>query len=197
MIENLSNDGNTNRLKRHSCDSKQTEDGMIVSSVDKNSLKSAAVNFIAKDLRPYSAVQDEGLRDLCIASMRFGQKNIRAQPKDLVKALPTRNTVKDAISSKANAIQKSISVILRKAINSGGIAATTDTWTDDYRHISYICVVAHTALFENQEIVYRRFVLSTSEISEIVKTGNNQIITFIIIKFILKRHFFYLKVMIH
>lgn len=103
--------------------------------------------------------------------MQFGQRNRRADRNDLIKALPSRNTVTAAVAVMANETRAHIAELLKRAIKSGGIGATTDTWTDDHRHTTYISVVAHIALKETDRIVYHRFVLSTSEITEMIKTG--------------------------
>lgn len=103
--------------------------------------------------------------------MEFGQRNRRAKRKDLIKALPSRNTVTSAVGKLAHESRSHISGLLKRAILSGGIGCTTDTWTDDYRHTTYISVVAHISLKEDKEIVYHRFVLATSEVAEMIKTG--------------------------
>lgn len=176
VIDNLCIDGNTNRLIRHVCfENMQCETGeskqMIISKEDKEKLKLASVHFISKDLRPYYAIQCEGLLDLCYACMQFGQRYRKAQRDDLIKALPTRNTVKDTVTAMADKKRTLIAELMKRAIVSGGIAATTDTWTDDYRHITYICVVAHICIKENDLVSYHRIVLNTSEISDFVKSG--------------------------
>lgn len=162
------------QLNRHLCNAKLTEclsTKLVLAKVDREKLKMASVNFIVKDLRPYFAIQCEGLLDLCNACMEFGQKYRRASRDDLVQTLPTRNTVKDAVTREAGLVRKTIGDLLRRAIVSGGIAATTDTWTDDYQHTTYIAVVAHISVRENNDVTYHRFVLSTSEVTELVKTG--------------------------
>lgn len=103
--------------------------------------------------------------------MEIGQQYRRASRDDFDKLMPSRNTVKDAVASIATTAREDIAKQLKRAMNDGGIAATTDTWTDDYRHITYICVVAHIAVVEKDKIVYRCYVLNTSEIDEINKTG--------------------------
>lgn len=100
------------------------------------------------------AIQGEGLLDLCYAVMKFGQKHRKATRKDLEEALPTRNTVKATTTSIASEKREAITKIIKKAIVAGGIAATTDTWTDNYHHTTYICVVAHICVYENNGITY-------------------------------------------
>lgn len=73
------------------------------------------------------------------------------------------------------------------ARDNGGIAATSDTWTDGFKHLTYICVVAHINIVEADGIKYHRIVLNTSEITELVKSsgvivGTNKKINFIVRK---------------
>lgn len=169
-------DGNTNRLLRHVCYEKNNESEknngkIIVRKSDKESLKVAAAKFVSKDLRPFIAIEGEGLQDLCFASMQFGQQNRKATRDDLISAMPTRNTVKNAIAEIADTKRKQIRHSLRRAIETGGIAATCDNWTDDYRHQTYMTIVAHICIYEEGKATYQQFVLSTREITDIIKTG--------------------------
>lgn len=131
------------------------------------------INFglIISSCRPYSAIDCAGLKDLCIACMTFGQNNKNAKPADLLQALPTRNTVKAAVHMIADENRKHISKLMKSAVLSGGLAATTDCWTDDYRKRKYICVVVHISLNNDDQIKFHKFVLSTSEVTAVVKSG--------------------------
>lgn len=136
-------------------------------------MKLGAAKFVSKDLRPYFSVGCTGLLDLCMACMQCGQLYRKATRHDLERAMPSRNTVRSAVHQIAKAQRKKISLLITKAIETSGVAATTDTLTDDYRKSTYISVVAHLSIDENQTLQYNRFVLSCSEITELVKTGTN------------------------
>lgn len=171
------NDGNTNRLLRHICyeidanNNSETAKTLLITKSDRENLKMASAKFVSKDLRPYYAVECKGLLDLCYSCVKFGQKYRKASEADFLAAMPSRNTVRSAVTEMANVNRKKIAHLIKSGINSGGVAASTDTWTDDYRHATYINVVAHLCIHENNEIKYYRFILSTSEITEIVKKG--------------------------
>lgn len=147
----------------------------------KKKLKYAAASFVAKDLRPIWAPTCEGALDMCVASMQFGQTYPQASVNDFLNAMPCRNTVRSTVNEIAKNTREKISVLIRKAIETGGVSATTDTWTDDYRKATYIAVVAHLTIHnkENPEISRHRFVLSTSEITELVKSGSTEFKSFI------------------
>lgn len=75
IVYNSANDGNTMVFLRHSCvvATKMNKTKPLVSKKDKDNLNLAAAKFICKDLRPYLAIECEGLIDLCEAVMKFGQ----------------------------------------------------------------------------------------------------------------------------
>lgn len=172
--------GNTTGLLRHTC--QKTVDGqkkLIVRGDIKKQIKSAAANFVAKDLRPYSAVEGEGLFDLCAASMKFGQIYKKATDADLRDVLPSRNTVKSTLTQTANQIKAKIRDILAEAKQIGGFAITSDCWTDRYRRQTYICLVAHCNLITDKGIERHRYTLYVNEIKEAVKSKE------VIVKYIL------------
>lgn len=86
-------DGNTTVFNRHSCDTidhlkdnksnikdnSKNNKSKEFSVEEKNSLKMACADFVSKDLRPYLAVEGEGLLELCGACMEFGQRNRKVQ----------------------------------------------------------------------------------------------------------------------
>lgn len=150
---------------------KQPTTKSIVSQEDKERLKLAAAKFVIKDIRPYIAVQGNGLLDLCFACVEFGKKYRKATHEDLVTSMPSRNTVRNTVTEIAERSRKDISKLFKKAIATGGIGATTDTWSDDFMKRTYISVVAHVATYENEVLEYHRFVLCTSEVTEWIKTG--------------------------
>lgn len=105
--------------------------------------------------------------------MQFGQRNPKTTREDLMEAIPSRNTVKDAVSEIADSKRKIVTNILKRAITAGtgGVAVTTDLWTDDFRHESYMTVVAHVCTWQNNEIDFKEYILSTREVTETIKTG--------------------------
>lgn len=144
---------------------------MMVNKSDKERLKQAASKFVAKDLRPYSVIEGIGLLDLCYECFEFGKKYRRATQKDFMETMPSRNTVKAKITEMAGKTREHIGTLMKRAIETGGISATTDTWTDDYKKLTYISVIAHMCVYDNGRLQYHRFTLATTEITEMVKAG--------------------------
>lgn len=163
---------NTNIMIRHKCDAQKSIKKVNILPIDVSRLKFAAAKFVAKDIRPIWAPTCEGLLDLCVTCMEFGQTYPKAIRSDLLRVMPSRNTVRNEVNEIAASNREKIGVLLRKALETGGISASTDCWQDNYRKISYLAVVAHLTIDDNGISRYR-FVLSTSEITEMRKTGNN------------------------
>lgn len=178
VVYNAANEGNTNKLLRHVCfgdiniPNTSKKKNLIISEAEKEVLKRASALFVAKDIRPAGAIEGEGLFELCCTCMEFGQRNRKATRNDLSNAFPSRNTVTSTVGKIATDCRRKTAAFIQRAIAKGGVAATTDCWTDDYRHITYISVVAHLSIRKNDDITYHRFVLSTNEISELIKTGS-------------------------
>lgn len=163
---------NTNSIIRHKCQNDDCKNPLNIAPEMKLKLKMGAACFVAKDLRPYKAIECAGLLDLCTACMEFGQKYRKATRKDIEYAMPSRNTVKNTVSEIAKSNRNKIEILLKRAIETGGVAATTDCWQDDYRKRHYICVVVHLTIENIDKKLERyRFVLATKEVPELSKTG--------------------------
>lgn len=167
--------GNTTQFNRHICfvttgtgtDKKVRQ---LIRPQAKEGFKISAANFAAKDLVPYKAIEGEGLFDLLVSTMKFGQQHSKATPEDLRKALPTRNTVRSHLEKEASLTKDKMKKFMHDAKEVGGFAVTSDSWTDNYRGISYICLVAHCNTIGPKGIQQHRFTLYVSEITELVKT---------------------------
>lgn len=182
VIHSASTDGNTNAFHRHECRDSDEEMGakkkkkktsskpILITNDDKAALKLATAKLICKDLRPYHVIDCPGTFDLCSAAMNFGQKHPTATDDDLKRALPTRNTAKAAIAEVANTVREKIRKILEKSKEHGGFAATTDNWTDNHMHNTYMCVVVHVKIATELEIKKYSFVIHTNIITDLVKS---------------------------
>lgn len=146
----------------------------------KQNFKISAVNFVAKDLRPYSAIEGSVLRELCVASMKFGKIYKKATEADLRDVLPIRNTVRADMTKSAKQIKNDIRKTLAGALKIGGFAITSDCWTDNYKRLTYICLVAHCNVITDKGIERHRYTLHVNQITELVKSKE------VIIKYILE-----------
>lgn len=174
--------GNTSLFVRHSCisDENGVKQKMIIRPETKKEFKDAAADFVAIDLRPAFAVHGKGLLKLLDCAMKFGQNYRKATLDDLRHVMPSRNCVTAHLEEKANDIKAKIKSILQGAKEVGSFAVTSDTWTDNHRRLTYICLVAHCNIITENGIEKHRFTLYVDQITELIKTKE------VIVKYILK-----------
>ena len=99
-----------------------------------------AVELVAKDMRPFSVLDGNGMKAFsqCLinAGAMYGQV-------DCSEILPSRNTLSKALRETAvSEREKLISLVIKAIEDNGGVATTTDLWTDNHIRQSYIsCTV--------------------------------------------------------
>lgn len=87
---------------------------------DLKQMREAAAKFVIRDLRPYAAIEGEGLLDLMYSAVELGRKYPRMTKSDLKRARPTRNTLKPYVHGIADEGKKLISRKIRHAIDTTG-----------------------------------------------------------------------------
>lgn len=117
----------------------------ILSPQHRTLMMNGCIDFIVADLRPLNAIEGDGLRSLLSS---FSIVHASHQSLDLEEVsyfLPHRNTVQHHIGQRANKIRNKIKSELQFVFGpygSGG-AIALDLWTDSYRQISYLGMIAH------------------------------------------------------
>lgn len=104
---------------------------LIIRPETKVASKDAASNFIAKDLRPYLAIEGNGLFELLTVAMKFGQSYRKATEDDLREVIPSRNTVRAHLEQLASQIKIKMKIILQNAKEVGGIATFATKFVDE------------------------------------------------------------------
>lgn len=174
VIYNKCNDGNTMAFNRHCCFDKSKEGTnrrrLLISKTEKQELIAATTSFVVKDCRPFKAIEGEGLKDLCIAAMQFGQKHTKATPENLMENWPSRYVVVQHTGMIASKVEKDIRIVMEMAKVQSGFGATTDCWADKYQKRSYMSITIHATLMEANQIKNYRFIISMQCITELVKT---------------------------
>lgn len=117
----------------------------LLSAKHRKIMLNGCTDFIVSDLRPMYALEGEGLRSLLSS---FSTVHMAYQPVDLENAsyfLPSRHTVGRNIGVVAKKIKDHIKEELRAVFARGGAGGSIslDIWTDEHRHLSYMCVIAH------------------------------------------------------
>lgn len=96
------------------------------------------VKFIAKDLRPFNAIDGERFVNLMKAMIYIVQKYPFISEENIRQILPCRKSAKNYVNEYADNMKHIIANSLKKAIsNPGGFSCTADMWSDDYVYNSY------------------------------------------------------------
>lgn len=117
---------------------------VTISSTDKQCLIESAVKFVSKDLRPFAAVEGEGLQDFARSLWNMGSKYGCVTKEEISNVIPCRSTVSNQVRKIANTKKIQMSSILSKiCTDSPFVAVTCDVWQDNYRRISYLGATIH------------------------------------------------------
>lgn len=140
------------------------------SDIDK--VRNAAMQFVVKDIRPFYAVEGEGLRCLCKTMILLGRKYPQMSDADIESLIPHRTVIRERVDDKAEEIQQTIKANFRKALKyPDGFSCTTDLWTDDFKQISYMCLTAHINILEDEVIRHKKYIFHLDSIDALSKTG--------------------------
>lgn len=112
---------------------------------------SAASLYCARDIRPYSAVEGSGFRQLIQTAISIGSKygNLCAE-----EILPSRTTVasychQTAQEGRTKLVEKINDFIAQHGL----IGVTTDMWTEAYKKKNFVSVTVH--MLEEQRLLSR------------------------------------------
>lgn len=174
------NGGTTSSLQRHKCGSKTKQrriDDFLdtknqkISKTDSLKLRDAVTKFIVKDLRPFKAMEGDGLYALLQAMVSLGATYPWLGNKDIHNIIPSKKTVHNSVVNKAEEAKIMITKAMRESLDyPGGFSCTTDIWTDNLKHRAYLCITLHSNRFVNGNVVSERFVISLNELACIQKT---------------------------
>jgi len=125
--------------------------------VARDQLRNAIVQFIAKDIRPFSVVHGDGFlaysQTLVNLTATHGKFNVK-------EALPSATTLSRNLPATVEDVKNDVRERLAAA---DFVALTTDGWTDDHRKYSYVTVTAH---FFDPDLKLQSSVLNTGCVEE-------------------------------
>lgn len=133
-------------------------------------LKIVAAKFVCLDLRPFYSVQCPGFQEVVMAGVKLGQKYPHSEKEDLLKNLPSRNTIKNMVNNEALDSKEHMKYLLEHCMNLGGMGCTLDLWTDKYKHNTYMAMTANFCTIDNAKIEPKRIVFYMGNITDIVKS---------------------------
>ena len=111
-----------------------------LSASDDKKLKETCVQFIAQDIRPFKAIEDQGFLNIAKLLVQLGAKYGNF---DVKKALLSRHSLKRHAVKQADEVQKSIIAEMLSSIKHNGyVGITTDMWIND-NNISFLSITLH------------------------------------------------------
>lgn len=180
----------TSNLNNHTCSEKNkkqitinsfanfastTHQGSIkFTEFDKQVIRDGAEKFIVKDLRPFFALEGDGLRSFLRAAIQIGKRYPCITENDIDRLIPSRRTMKRHVDEKSGYCIDLIKMDLKKAIDTvGGFGCTTDLYTDRYSHKSFLAITVKLNIFENDCISQKEYVIHLDEIVCETKKAEN------------------------
>lgn len=120
-----------------------------------------------KDVRPFDIVSGAGFLDYSQTLLKIGAAYGNLNVKDL---LPHSTTISRNIKKEADILRKTLISKVQPLIETRQCSASTDMWTDEYKHLSYTIMTLH---FINENWELESKVLFTSEFPDDKKTAFN------------------------
>lgn len=144
---------------------KQSENRAIkFTKEDRQKIRDGAEKFIVQDIRPFFAIEGNGLRSLLRSAIQIGRKYPSITENDIDNLIPARLTMRRHVEGKAADSKKDITNSFQQAIDSvGGFSCTSDLYTDKYKSISYLGVTAKMNIIENDTIIQKEFIVHLDE----------------------------------
>lgn len=137
-------------------------------------LRNAAAKFVCLDFRPAFAVEGKGLCEYIYTCIQLAKKYPNMMFNDLLRAMPSRNTVTTHIQSLASETIVSVSQMLQEAITECGcIKITSDLWTDKMNSTPFITITAHFFVLTATALQLKSLVIELREMAYERMTGPN------------------------
>lgn len=135
-------------------------------------IESEIAHYIVDDLRPFYAIEGEGLKSLIQSVIDCAYKHIGTNSSDIMEILPSRNTLRKHLTIKASDAITNIKNELQKALEfPGEFGISMDLWKDNHKGVHYNGITAHINIVENNNIVRKSFVCHCSQIIDLTKTN--------------------------
>lgn len=173
------NGSTTSNLRNHKCRHmksirhEQSNARRQFDRKDIDAIRDATVKFVAFDIRPFFAIQGEGLLDLLITMAEVGSRYQNMSREDIRQLIPSRRTVKRHTEIKANQMKDLIKKRFREALACpGGLSCTIDMWSEKHTHTSYLGMTAHLSLQENGKIKRHMYLFNVNAIKAERMTGS-------------------------
>lgn len=175
----------TSKLLSHACQiDKQPRINDFLSSSTSNAspasfsreeideIREAASQFVVNDIRPFYAVEGEGLRNFLKAIVKVSKRHPNMSEADIDRLLPSRRVIKRYVYNKSIEMKKIIKNDFKRAIESvGGFCVTLDLYSDKYKCNNYLGITAKMNILSGDEIEQKEYVINLDAIYSTKKTG--------------------------
>lgn len=139
----------SSHLKRHVCkvltgqsriDTHFTTKEKEIKKEIKDSVTKACVTLCSKDVRPFDIVSGSGFINFAQTLLQIGATYGNLDAKNL---LPHPTTVSRNTEKEMERVRNELISKVQLLIDSRSCSATTDMWTDPFKHLSYITLTLH------------------------------------------------------
>lgn len=173
----------TSGLKAHKCETDQQDLRSFFKSSspstkitftknDFNVVRDATIKFVAKDIRPISAIEGEGIRDLIYELVLIGKKYPKILISDIDRLLPSRRTVGRHLAKRAELSIEKIKNDLNRALNTvGTFSSSIDLYKDRYQSVSYLGISCKYNIYENDCVIQKEIIVHVDNVDEETITG--------------------------
>ncbi|CAF2133189.1 unnamed protein product [Rotaria magnacalcarata] len=100
-----------------------------------NIVKDLIADLICTDIRPFSIIEDNGLRLLIQECIRLGSLYGNVDVNDILRG---RTTISNHIYRLANSSRSQMKLLLQEPFENRCLSISPNFWTDQYRQISYL-----------------------------------------------------------
>lgn len=153
------NGSTTSNLKNHKCNRKKIEQNHLTRIVRKfhqsdiEAVRNASVKFVVEDLRPFLAIEGEGMLDLLTTIAQIGSRYPQLSKEEINEIIPSRRIVKRHAEIKAKIMTETIVKLFRETLGfPGGFTCTVDICTEMHTHTSYLGMTSHLAVLQDNKI---------------------------------------------
>lgn len=138
----------TNHVKSHDNGSHSMDEFVKkrkeLGRAEKEIILKSCVNFVGADLRPYSAINGNGLIDLLQTFMKLGSIYGTLESSQIKELLPSIQTVSRHVEISGNELKMKMYTVLRNTLMTNRcLPITIDIWQDKFKRISYLGMTAH------------------------------------------------------
>lgn len=137
-------------------------------------LRDAAAKFVCLDFRPAYGVRGKGITEYLYAAIQLSKLYPTMTMQNLIRAMPSRNTVTSHIQKLADESVKIVTEMLRTAIfDYGGFGVTCDLWTEKLNATAFIAITVHFFVQASSRLKLKSLVIDLSEMTCSSMTGSN------------------------